>query len=74
MKAKDLNEKIALLKDGQHVEIDGMIFSAKSINPTFPYSPCAECNVDCLCHGDVAEVCIMLDFMSKTVWYLHLET
>ena len=74
MKKNELHEKVELLKAGQRVEIDGLHFSAKRLHPAFNCSPCYECNVDCLCRGNIAEVCTMLDFMSKSVWYLHLET
>lgn len=74
MNQKLLAEKVALLKDGQIVEIDNLLFSAKRINDDDPQTPCWYCNVDCLCHGDVAEVCTELDFLSKSVWYLHLES
>ena len=74
MNEKELAEKVALLKDGQKVEIDGHLFSAKRIRGENPFTPCIFCNVDCICHGDVTEVCKQLDFMSKTEWYLNLET
>lgn len=73
MKMNELHDKVELLKAGQHVEIDGLIFSAKRLHPGLRCFPCNVCNVDCLCKGNIAEVCAMLDFMSKTVWYLHLE-
>lgn len=72
MSEKELNEKIALLKDGVTVEIDGLMFRALRMNDENPCWPCLYCNVDCLCRGDVAEVCIELDFLSKSVWYLNL--
>lgn len=74
MNHKLLAEKVALLKDGQIVEIDNLLFSAKRINDEDPQTPCLYCNVDCLCHGDVAEICAELDFLSKSVWYLYLES
>lgn len=74
MNHKLLAEKVALLKDGQIVEIDNLLFSAKRINEDDPQKPCFYCNVDCLCRGDVAEVCNELDFFSKSVWYLYLES
>lgn len=73
MKKNELRDKVELLKAGQRVEIDGNIFSAKRMHPAFHCSPCDKCNVDCMCRGNIAEVCTTLDFMSKTVWYLHLE-
>lgn len=72
MSEKELNEKVALLKDGVTVEIDGLMFRAMRIKDEDPYWPCLYCNVDCLCRGDVAEVCTELDFLSKSVWYLYL--
>lgn len=74
MNPKELVKKVALLKAGQIVEIDGLLFSAWRINDEDPQTPCLYCNVDCLCHGDVAQVCTELDFLSKSVWYLHLES
>lgn len=74
MNHKLLVKKVAQLKAGQRVDIDGLVFSARRINPAFDVSPCNECNVDCLCHGDIAEICNELDFMSKSVWYLYLES
>lgn len=73
MKHKELAEKVALLKDGQIVKIDGLWFSAKKVNEYWPQTPCNYCNIDCLCRGDVAEVCEELDWMSKSTWYLNLE-
>lgn len=72
MNEKKMAETVALLKDGQRVEIDGLIFSAKRVPSEFHTNPCHVCNVDCLCRGDVAEVCFELDFMSKSRWYLNL--
>lgn len=74
MRIRELAQKVALLKDGQIVRIDGLYFSAKRINDDDPQTPCLYCNVDCLCKGDIAEVCTELDFLSKSVWYLYLES
>ena len=71
MRANELAEKVALLKDGVPVEINGLWFRAMRINDDDPQTPCLYCNVDCLCRGDVAEVCTALDFLSKSVWYLY---
>lgn len=74
MNHRVLAEKVALLKDGQIVEINGLMFSAKRIDDDDLPTPCLDCNVDCLCHGDILEVCTALDFVSKSVWYLYLES
>lgn len=72
MNNKELEEKVALLKDGQIVQIDGLMFKAFKVNSAFTSMPCNCCNVDCLCRGDITEVCKELDFMSKSEWYLYL--
>lgn len=74
MNHKLLAEKIALLKDGQIVEIDNLLFSAKRTKDDDPRIPCLYCNVDCLCRGDVTKVCNELDFLGKSEWYLYLES
>lgn len=74
MNQKDLIKKMALLKAGQRVVIDGLLFSAKRIDVDDPWIPCTYCNVDCLCRDDVALICKELDFTSNSVWYLYLES
>lgn len=74
MNYKKKAEKIALLKDGLIVNIDGLAFSAKKINEYEDESPCYYCNVDCLCRGDVTEICKSLDFVGEDTWYLFLES
>lgn len=74
MKKKTLDEKVALLKAGQRVMINGHCFSAKRINQAFRGASCLICNVDCLCNGDITKVCCELNYMSKTEWYLYLES
>lgn len=74
MKQKTITEKVALLKVGQIVEIDGLMFSAKRVNDDDIRVPCSCCNVDCACRGFVPDVCAMLDFHSDSSWYLWLES
>lgn len=74
MNQREINEKVALLKDGQIVEVDGLKFSAIRISDDDPETPCFYCNVDCVCNGNVALVCAELDFSSKSLWYLWLES
>lgn len=73
MNAKELAKKVALLKSGVSVMIDGNMFRARRFKNATPEQACMYCNVDCLCHGDVAKVCSQLDFMSKDVWMLELK-
>lgn len=74
MRQKTLDEKVALLKDGQIVEIDGLMFSAKRIDDSVPKTPCFYCNVDCICKGNVLRVCEELDYFPNLGWYLWLES
>lgn len=74
MKLSELRQKVALLKDGQVVEIDGLYFQAKRIPEHWEDATCSYCDIDCLCRGDVARICIELDFLSKSVWYLVLKS
>ena len=74
MKNKTLLEKVALLKDGQIVEINGLMFSAKRIDDDELQSPCLCCNVDCVCKGEVQIVCEELDMIQGHGWYLWLES
>lgn len=73
MDAEERKKKIALLKGGQIVKIDGLSFSAKRIDEDESLCPCNYCNVDCLCKGNVAKICDELDFLSKYRWILYLE-
>lgn len=72
MKAREISRKVKLLKAGRIVEIDGLLFSAKKVDEDERLSPCYSCNVDCLCRGNVAQICQELDFMSKNIWKLNL--
>lgn len=72
MNHKELAKKAAQLRAGQGVEIDGLWFRARRIAGGADTIPCWHCNVDCLCHGDIAKVCIELDYIGNSVWYLHL--
>lgn len=72
MEKKKLYEKVQLLKDGQIVEINGNSFKAKRIDDV-DINPCLDiCELDCICKGDVSEVCEELDWCSKSQWYLKL--
>ena len=72
MTQKELNTKVQLLKSGVTVEINGDTFYAERIDDPFADHPCSYCNLDSLCHGDVAIVCDAMDNISKRRWLLHL--
>lgn len=74
MEKKELYEKVQLLKDGQIVEINYDFFRAVRCEDN-DINPCMDiCNLDCICKGDVDEICYELNLYSKTQWYLKLAS
>lgn len=72
MTRKELYKKVHLLKAGQIVGINGDYFQAKRISDRHDFNPCAHCNLDSICRGDVAIVCDAMDDVSRRRWYLEL--
>ena len=72
MKQKELNEKVALLKDGQCVEIAGDWFKALRVAEGWEGRACEACELDSICKGDVELVCDELDKPFNNRWYLKL--
>lgn len=72
MRQKELNEKIALLKDGQVVEIAGDYFRAVRINSTDILDTCSQCDLDSICRGDVENVCCEMEVLEDVHWILKL--
>lgn len=72
MKQKELYEKVQLLKAGQVVEIAGDCFRAFRIAEAWEGHACEACDLDCICRGDVEQVCSELDAPFGNRWYLKL--
>lgn len=72
MTQKEIYRKVQLLKSGVTVEINNDTFYAERIDDPFADCPCSYCNLDCICHGDVAIVCEAMDYIGKRQWYLKL--
>lgn len=72
MKEKELRKKVALLKDGQIVEIAGDWFKASRVPDEWDMHACEACDLDSICHGDVNEVCIEMETAGSNRWYLKL--
>lgn len=72
MKRKELYEKVQLLKAGQIVEIAGDWFQAVRVPDDSGYQACELCDLDCICHEDVNEVCQELDWGTPYKMYLKL--
>ena len=72
MKEKELREKVALLKDGQIVDIAGDWFQAARLPEYWDEDPCNICELDSICRGDVNTICAALEDYGKCRWYLKL--
>lgn len=72
MKEKELRKKVALLRDGQVVEIDADYFRAFRVPEGWEGRACELCDLDCICRGDVETVCSELDPPFGNRWYLKL--
>ena len=72
MKQKELREKVALLKDGQVVEIAGDFFQAVHFEGDYWSNPCMQCDLDSICRGDVNTICAALEDYGKAHWFLKL--
>lgn len=72
MKQKELNEKVALLRDGQIVEIENEWFQAVRLPDNDDEFPCLICDVDCVCRGDVNTICAALEDYGRCRWFLKL--
>ena len=72
MKEKELREKVALLHDGQVVQIEGDFFQAVRLPEYWDESPCNICELDSICHDDITDVCNELDGERPYKWYLKL--
>lgn len=72
MKEKELRVKVALLKDGQIVEIANDWFQAVRLPDNDDEDPCFICDVDCLGRGDVNTICAALEDYGKCRWFLKL--
>ena len=74
MNQKDLHEKVALLRDGQIVQIGDNFFQAVQVPRGYECRACEFCYLDCLCKGDVADICNELDKPLGREYYLKLAS
>lgn len=72
MTQKEIREKVALLRDGQVVQIEGDFFKAVRLPDDWQVRACEACDLDSVCRGDVAIVCTELDHPLYTRYYLKL--
>lgn len=72
MTQKELREKIALLKDGQVVEIAGDFFQALKVDEAGFETCCEQCDLDSICRGDVHVICCEMEDAGSYFWRLKL--
>lgn len=72
MEQKELNKKVALLKDGQIVEISGDWFRAVKVENYDKGSCCEQCDLDSICRDDVFDVCCEMETTASHHWLLKL--
>lgn len=72
MKEKEFREKVALLRDGQVVEIEGDCFQAVRLPEDFDGLPCSVCELDSICRNVISTICAELEDFGKSYWYLKL--
>lgn len=58
-KKMTLHEKAVRLSEGGAVEIDSLVVMAKIVGNDI--IPCELCDMDCLCHGYMKDLCSELD-------------
>ena len=72
MRQKELREKVALLKDGQIVQIAGDFFRAIKLESDNKRDVCMQCDLDSICHDDVLDVCSEMESVGSHNWILKL--
>lgn len=63
---------VGLLRDGQRVAVEGLVVKAMRLLPFSEGDKCDYCEMDCLCKGDIADLCEALNENAKTPYYLFL--
>ena len=69
-KEKELHDKAIRLLEGGIVKVDGLVVRAVKVPEGF--DPCNECNMDCLCKGDIARLCDRLSLFDGSQYLLKL--
>lgn len=70
MTKKGLHDKAIRLIEGGLVEVDGLVVRAVKV-PSF-FDACNECEMDCLCKGDIADLCCEIEWINESHYFLKL--
>ena len=65
-------QKARQLRDGQRVELNGDWFKAKPVDVEFLLERCSECDLDCICYGDIYDTCEWLNIIANKFYCLTL--
>lgn len=65
-------KKVNLLRSGQCVNAEGLTIKAIRLLPFSEGDKCDYCEMDCLCRGDIADLCEAINENAKTPYYLIL--
>lgn len=74
MKQSELSKKVALLKDGQIVQIADNWFRAIKFENGSTIDCCYQCDLDSICRGDVYDVCCEMETVADHHWMLKLAS
>lgn len=72
MTIKKREELVAMLRDKQSVCVDGLYIKAVRLNIYYDGIRCDCCNMDCLCKGDIADICDSLNAGAIKPYMLRL--
>ena len=69
---KEIHEKAVRLIEGGIVEVDG--HSVKMKRSYDKFTPCSDCEMDCLCHSgkDISDLCLECDWITGDICFLVL--
>lgn len=72
MNEETKRKQVGLLRSGQYVTVEGIIIKAIRLLPFSEGDKCDYCEMDCLCRGDIADLCEAINENAKTPYYLLL--
>lgn len=72
MNEENKRKKVSLLRSGLYATAEGITVRAIRLLPFSEGDKCDYCEMDCLCRGDIAELCEAINENAKTPYYLLL--
>lgn len=72
MNKEKRTELVALLRDGQRVAVDGLVIKAIRLPEWAMGIYCDHCDMDCLCKGNIADICNEINSIGVKPYILRL--